>query len=100
MTKTDKENIILLTEQYKYMNEVVNEIKTDVEKLSDKFDIIIDRINAMELHFEQKKVWAIDDIKNWTKENFASKWLEKITIWIGWIAWWILITAIFKLIIK
>ena len=56
MTKTDKENIILLTEQYKYMNEVVNEIKTDVEKLSDKFDIIIDRINTMELHFEQKKV--------------------------------------------
>ena len=56
MTKTNKENIILLTEQYKYMNEVVNEIKTDVEKLSNKFDIIIDRINTMELHFEQKKV--------------------------------------------
>lgn len=100
MTKTDKENIILLTEQYKHMNEVVNEIKTDVEKLSDKFDIIIDRINTMELNFEQKKVYVIDDIKKWTKENFASKWLEKITIWIGWIAWWILITAIFKLIIK
>ncbi len=100
MTKTDKENIILLTEQYKHMNEVVNEIKTDVEKLSDKFDIKINKIKNKEINFEKKKVYAIDDIKKWTKENFASKWLEKITIWIGWIAWWILITAIFKLIIK
>ena len=69
MTKTDKENIVLLTEQYKHMNEVVNGIKTDVEKLSNKFDNVgVKKTSKMiNILIKQRAIvllWIIMFIKN------------------------------------
>lgn len=69
------------------------EIKEELKEFRNNFEDFVDK-------YEQEKKEIIAQLTKYSNNNFASKWTEKILIFIWWVIWTTLIWAFISLILK
>lgn len=82
---TEKENIINLKKDNEYMTNIIKEIKSDVKEMKDDIKLWFSNIDVKFDNLEKK---------------YASKWVEKVFIFVWSVAWASIIWSFMYLILK
>lgn len=82
-----------LSIESKYMAE-------NLTKIGNKVDDIIEILNEMKLNSQTENQKTIDNIKEWSIKEFASKSIEKALIWTIWVVASTFITAVTLWVMK